>query len=71
MATQLTANLGAFISHVDDKEKDEAKGVKRKRGGDKEESAPKMIRSARSIPALTYASEQYSQVRNNFCRFAE
>ena len=60
ISTQLTTNLGRFIAHVDDKEKDEAKGVKRKRV-EKEDAAPKMVRSARSIPALTYASEQYSQ----------
>lgn len=58
IATQLTANLNTFIMHLDGKERQEEKGIKRKRG---EAGAPKLVKSARSIPALTYASEQYSQ----------
>lgn len=60
IATQLTANLNTFIMHLDGKERLAEKGLKRKRG-DKETGAPKLVKSARSIPALTFASEQYSQ----------
>lgn len=60
IATHLTANVYAFIGHIDAKEKDSDKGVKRKRG-DKEASAPKIGKSARFIPALIFAIEQYSQ----------
>lgn len=58
IALQLTKNLNAFIAHLDDKQVQE-KGVKRKKGD--KEVAPRMDRCARSIPALTYASEQYNQ----------
>jgi hypothetical protein len=60
IATQLTTNLNTFIAHLDEK-KTEEKGVKRKKGDKDKVIAPKMDRSARSIPALTYASEQYNQ----------
>lgn len=58
IATQLTANLNTFIMHLDNKEE---KGTKRKRGDKEKTGVTKMVKSARSIPALTYASEQYSQ----------
>ena len=60
IATQLTKNLNTFISHLDEKQAEE-KGVKRKKGDKDKVIATKMDRSARSIPALTYASEQYNQ----------
>ena len=60
IATQLTLNLNTFISHLDEKQAEE-KGVKRKKGDKDKVIATKMDRSARSIPALTYASEQYNQ----------
>ena len=61
IATQLTANLNTFIMHLDGKERLAEKGVKRKRGDKESGAAAKMLKSARSIPALTFASEQYSQ----------
>ena len=57
IATHLTDNTYLFIAHLDN-EKDEEKGVKRKRGN---QTATKMRKSARSIPALVFALEQYSQ----------
>lgn len=57
IATNLTPQAYIFIGHVD-KQSNEEKGTKRKRG---DQSGPNMRKSARSIPALVYALEQYSQ----------
>lgn len=62
IATQLTANITPFINHLDEREKqDEKGGVKRKRSDKDAVAPPRLARSARSIPALIFASEQYSQ----------
>lgn len=57
IATQLTPQAYVFIGHIDS-HKNEDKGVKRKRG---DPAAPNLRKNARSIPALIFAMEQYSQ----------
>ena len=56
IATNLTPQAYIFIGHVD-KQSNEEKGTKRKRG---DQSAPNMRKSARFIPALVYALEQFT-----------
>lgn len=58
IATHLTNKTYLFIAHVDN-EKGQEKGTKRKKGDNA--VAPRLQKSARSIPTLIFALEQYSQ----------